>query len=80
MSGDDLSSITRAILAAIRAEGYAVSTIDYAATTGEVQHIAWVDDGAEVRAHDAETWAAKGPDGYRAAVALAEMLGFDLEG
>lgn len=73
-------SVTRAILAAIRAEGYAVPTINYLIVDGPaVKYTARVNTGSEVRPPNVEVWTAKAPTRYQAAVALAEALGWELD-
>lgn len=69
-------SVTRQIIAAIRADGFCVNACTYPpALGGHVVFTGWRDTGTEVRPPGAEVWTGKGPDRYRAAVALAEALG-----
>lgn len=72
-------SVTGAILASIRADGYALSTINYLTADGPaVKFTAWVDTGSEVCPPNVEVWTSKGPTRYQAAAAQAEALGWEM--
>lgn len=74
------AQLAATIIRAIRADGFCVNCTTYPPSQGGgVSFLAWRDEGGEVRLPGAETWEGKGPDRYRAAVALAEALGWEME-
>lgn len=73
-------STTRSILRSIESDGYCISTINHVILGGGIQYIAWRDNGLGYRRSEDEMWTAKGADEYEAAVELAQMLGWELEG
>lgn len=75
-----MSDVSTTIIRSIRADGFCVNCTTFPPSQGGgVAFLAWKDDGGEIRAPEVETWEGKGPDRYRAAVALAEAIGWDLE-
>lgn len=76
----DYAGLAAVIIRGIRVDGYCVNCTTYPPSLGgSVAYLAWVKDGGEARSLGAETWEGQGPDRYRAAVALAEALGWELE-
>lgn len=76
----DHATLANTIIRAIRADGFCVTCINYLAVDGgAVKLTAWRSDLGPIRPADGEVWTAKAPDRYRAAVALAEVLGWALD-